>query len=50
MSFMKSFSGLCCDDCEKDPFNSIHKNPSDKNHNAEVMDEKNNYRMEQEQQ
>ena len=45
MSFMKSFSGLCCDDCEKDPFNTIHKNPSNKNHNAEAIDENKNYRM-----
>ena len=28
MSFMKSFSGLCCDDCDNDPFNTVghHEN------------------------
>lgn len=45
MAFMKSFSGLCCDDCDKDPFNTIHKNHSNKNDNAEVVEKNSNHHM-----
>ena len=39
MTFMKSFSGLCCDDdCYNDPFKHI-KNHGSKNFNAESSDE-----------
>ena len=45
MAFMKSFSGLCCDDCDKDPFNALHKNHSNKNDNAEIVEDNTNYHM-----
>mmetsp|Transcript_17497 Transcript_17497/g.39931 ORF Transcript_17497/g.39931 Transcript_17497/m.39931 type:complete len:563 (-) Transcript_17497:197-1885(-) len=35
MTFMKSFSGICCDDCDNDPFKAIeHHNNSDKSVNG----------------
>ena len=45
MTFMKSFSGLCCDDdCNNDPFKHI-KNHGSQNYNAESTDENSDRRM-----
>jgi len=41
MSFMKSFSGLCCDDCDNDPFKTIGKDHTSNNGSieGEIQDE-----------
>lgn len=45
MSFMKSFSGLCCDDCDNDPFNTVDKGHSSNNGNTESIEDNSNYRI-----